>query len=158
MDRASVVVQFIEGHSIIKFGKKNVTRWELRTNQEGIARIPTIPQGKVRVQVIAKGYQTSGAVYDVNEEEKTIVVKLNPPQPQYSAPSMRALTMAVLMAAAATAQIPKLPDQLKGAPVVPRSLSRKGRFFKLPMASFTSRIIKDEPQLARCVRTGLPAS
>jgi hypothetical protein len=85
VDRASVVVQFVEGHSIVKFGKKIVTRWELRTNQEGIARIPAIPQGKIRVQVIAKGFQTSGDVYDVNEEEKTIVVKMNPPQPQYSA-------------------------------------------------------------------------
>ncbi len=85
VDRASVIVQFVEGHSIVKFGKKIVTRWELRTNQEGIAKIPSIPQGKIRVQVIAKGFQTSGDVYDVNEEEKTIVVKMNPPQPQYSA-------------------------------------------------------------------------
>jgi hypothetical protein len=85
VDRASVVVQFVEGRSIVKFGKKIVTHWELRTNQEGIAKIPAIPQGKIRVQVIAKGFQTSGDVYDVNEEETTIVVKMNPPQPQYSA-------------------------------------------------------------------------
>jgi hypothetical protein len=50
-----------------------------------VARIPSIPQGKVRIQVIAKGYQTFGQVFDVNEEEKTIEVKLNPPQPQFSA-------------------------------------------------------------------------
>jgi hypothetical protein len=85
IDRASVVVQFVEGRSIAKLGKKMMTRWELKTNQEGIAKIPTIPQGKVRVQVIAKGYQTFGEVFDVNEEEKLIAVKLNPPQPQYSA-------------------------------------------------------------------------
>jgi hypothetical protein len=84
VQRASVVVRFVEGRSISKFGRKIITHWELRTNQEGIANIPTIPQGKIRVQVIAKGYQTFGKVFEVNEEEKTLEVKLNPPQTQYS--------------------------------------------------------------------------
>jgi len=85
VERASVVVRFIEGRSVIKLGKKIRTRWELRTNQEGVAKIPPIPQGKILVQVIAKGYQTFGETVDVSEEEKTVEVKLNPPQPQYSA-------------------------------------------------------------------------
>lgn len=85
VDRASVVVRFVEGRSIAKFGKKIRTNWELRTNQDGVAKIPPIPQGKILIQVIAKSYQTFGQTYDVNEEEKTIEVKLNPPQPQYSA-------------------------------------------------------------------------
>ena len=85
IDRASVVVRFIEGHSVIKLGKSIVTNWEMRTNQEGVAKIPSIPQGKIRIQVIAKGYQTFGKTFDVTEEEKTIDVKLNPPQPQFSA-------------------------------------------------------------------------
>ncbi len=49
-----------------------------------MAKIPTIPQGKIRVQVIAKGYQTFGQDFEVNEEEKTLEVRLNPPQTQYS--------------------------------------------------------------------------
>jgi hypothetical protein len=85
VDRASVIVQFVEGRSIVKLGKKIQTRWELKTNQEGVAKIPTIPQGKIRIQVSAKQYQTFGEVFDVDEEEKTLRVKLNPPQPQYSA-------------------------------------------------------------------------
>ena len=85
IERASVVVRFVEGRSVVKLGKKIVTNWEIRTNQEGVAKIPTIPQGKIRVQVIAKGYQTYGQVYEVDEEERTIEIKLNPPQPQYSA-------------------------------------------------------------------------
>lgn len=85
VDRAAVIVQFVEGRSILKLGKKIQTRWEVRTNQEGIAKIPAIPQGKIRVQVIAKGHQTFGEVFDVTEEEKTLQIKLNPPQPQYSA-------------------------------------------------------------------------
>jgi len=84
VERASVIVRFVEGRSIAKLGKKIITNWELKTNQQGVARIPSIPQGKIRVQVIAKGYQTFGELFEVNEEEKTIEVKLNAPQPQYS--------------------------------------------------------------------------
>lgn len=84
IDRASVVVKFVEGRSIAKFGKKIRTSWEVRTNQDGLAKVPPIPQGKIQVQVIAKGYQTFGQMFDVDEEEKLIEVKLNPPQPQYS--------------------------------------------------------------------------
>lgn len=85
VERASVVVDFVKGRSVAKFGKKIRTHWEMRTTQEGVAKIPPIPQGKVRIQVIAKGYQTFGEIYDVDEEEKTIEIKLNPPQAQYSA-------------------------------------------------------------------------
>ena len=84
VDRASVVVRFVSGHSIVKLGKKIRTTWEVRTNQEGVVKVPTVPQGKILVQVIAKGYQTFGQTFDVSEEEKTIEIKLSPPQAQYS--------------------------------------------------------------------------
>jgi hypothetical protein len=85
VERASVVVRFVEGRSPTKLGKKVITQWELRTNQEGVVKVPPIPQGKILIQVIAKGYQTFGQSFEVAEEEKTIEIKLNPPQPQYSA-------------------------------------------------------------------------
>jgi hypothetical protein len=85
IDRASVIVKFVQGHSIVKLGKGVTTRWETRTNQEGIAKIPEIPQGKILVQVIATGYQTYGNTVDVVDDEKTVEIKLKPPQPQYSA-------------------------------------------------------------------------
>ena len=85
VDRASVVVRFVEGRDYIKLGKKIQTTYELRTNQDGQATIPPIPQGKILIQIIAKGYQTFGHVFDVDEEQKTIPIKLNPPQKQYSA-------------------------------------------------------------------------
>ena len=85
VDRAAVIVNFVEGRSVVKLGKKVITHWELRTNQEGVAKVPALPQGKVRIQVNAKNYQTFGDVFDVDQEEKTIVIKLNPPQQQYSA-------------------------------------------------------------------------
>jgi hypothetical protein len=85
VDRASVLVRFVEGRSVVKLGKKIRTSWELKTNQDGVATIPPIPQGQIMVQVIAKNYQTFGQKFDINEEEKTIEVKLKPPQSQYSA-------------------------------------------------------------------------
>ncbi|MBY0508239.1 MAG: carboxypeptidase-like regulatory domain-containing protein [Bryobacteraceae bacterium] len=84
IDRAAVVVNFVQGRSAVKLGKKIVKHWELRTNQEGWAKIPPIPQGKLQIQVIAKGYQTFGQTFDVNEEERTIEIKLNEPQEQHS--------------------------------------------------------------------------
>jgi len=85
VDRASVVVRFVQGHSVVKLGKAIRTTFELRTNQDGEARIPAIPQGKILVQIIAKGFQTFGQTYEVNEDEKTLEITLNPPQQQYSA-------------------------------------------------------------------------
>jgi len=85
VDRASVVVRFVQGHSIVKLGKAVRTTFELRTNQDGEAKIPSIPQGKILVQVIAKGYQTFGQTFNVAEDEKTLAITLNPPQQQYSA-------------------------------------------------------------------------
>lgn len=85
IDRASVVVHCDQGRSVLKLGKQTITKWELRTNQDGVAKVPELPQGKIKIMVIAKGYQTFGETFDIAEEEKTVEIKLNPPQPQHSA-------------------------------------------------------------------------
>ena len=85
VDGASVIVKFVKGRSKAKLGKKIRTEWELHTNQEGLVRIPPIPQGTILVQIIAKEYQTFGQNFDVEEDQKTLDIALNPPQPQYSA-------------------------------------------------------------------------
>ena len=85
VDRAGVIVRFVQGRDYLKLGKKIRTSYELRTNQEGQASIPAIPQGKILIQIIAKGYQTFGQTLDIDEPEKTVEIKLNPPQSQYSA-------------------------------------------------------------------------
>jgi uncharacterized GH25 family protein len=85
VDHASVVVRFVEGHSVFKLGKATHDTYELRTNEEGVVKVPPIRQGKIRIQVIAKGYQTFGQIFDIIQDEKTVDIKLNPPQQQYSA-------------------------------------------------------------------------
>ena len=85
VDRASVIVRFVSGHSVVKMGKAKNTQYELRTNQEGVAKFPPLPEGKVRLQIIDPRYQTWGDTVDIGGAEKTVDIKLNPPQTQYSA-------------------------------------------------------------------------
>ena len=85
LDRASVIIKFVSGRDKLKAYTKIRTQWETKTNQEGLVQIPTIPQGKIQIQVIATGYQTFGQVFDVDQAEKTLEIKMNVPQAQYSA-------------------------------------------------------------------------
>ncbi len=84
VDRASVIIRCVD-RKLVKLGKHDCPAYELRTNEQGRAVMPPIPQGKIRVQVIAKGYQTYGKDYEINEDEKTVEITVNPPQQQYSA-------------------------------------------------------------------------
>jgi len=85
VDRASVIVTFVKGRAKMKLYKKEFTHWELKTNQQGLAKIPPIPQGTIKVQVIASNYQTFGDFFEVEDAEKTLTVQLKDPQAQYSA-------------------------------------------------------------------------
>ncbi|HEY9141462.1 MAG TPA: carboxypeptidase-like regulatory domain-containing protein [Bryobacteraceae bacterium] len=87
IDRAEVIVRWRANakHPAARYGKAVNTTFEMRTNQDGIARVPPIPQGDILIQVNAKGYQTFGKVFVVEEDQKSIDVVLNPPQQQYSA-------------------------------------------------------------------------
>ena len=85
VEDASITVRFIKGHSVVKLGKGIRREWDLHTNQEGIAKIPPIPQGTILIQVNAKNYQTFGDNFDVDTEQKTVEIKLKPPQAQFSA-------------------------------------------------------------------------
>jgi hypothetical protein len=85
VERAAVILDFLTSHhQVFKLGKREQKHWELRTNLQGVAHFPPIPQGTVRVQVIAKDFQTFGQNLDLDEAEKTIKITLLPPQKQYS--------------------------------------------------------------------------
>jgi hypothetical protein len=83
VSRASVIVRFKHGRHPIKL-KKLTTSWETKTGENGLVTIPLIPQGQVTIQVIAQGRQTFGDVYELEQDEQTISIKLQPPQTQYS--------------------------------------------------------------------------
>jgi hypothetical protein len=85
VDRASVIVKFINGRSIKALGlKKTRLSWELKSSQEGMAKIPGIPKGKILIQINAKNYQTFGDTFDIDEDERLVEIVLKEPQSQYS--------------------------------------------------------------------------
>jgi hypothetical protein len=85
VDRASVIVKFVNGRSAKALGlKKARLSWELKSSQEGMAKIPGIPKGKILIQVNAKNYQTFGDTFDIDEDERVVEIVLKTPQSQYS--------------------------------------------------------------------------
>lgn len=85
VENAAVILDFLGSHQVMKLGKRKTTHWEAHTNLEGVAHFPPVPAGTIQLQVVTKQYQTYGNKFDVDSGEKTIDVKLNPPQKQYSA-------------------------------------------------------------------------
>lgn len=85
VENAAVILDFLGSHQITKLGKRKPIHWEVHTNQEGVAHFPPVPYGTVQLQVIKQHYQTYGNKLDVDSEEKTVDITLNPPQKQYSA-------------------------------------------------------------------------
>lgn len=85
VDNAAVILDFLGGRNITKLGRRNKIHWEVRTNQQGLAHFPPVPEGTVQLQVITKKYQTYGDKIELAGDEKTMEITLNPPQNQYSA-------------------------------------------------------------------------
>jgi len=57
---------------------------QIKTDAEGKASYAGIPYGKLRIQVIAPGFQTYGEDYAINQPEHEFVIKLKRPQEQHS--------------------------------------------------------------------------
>ena len=65
-----------EASVYLRFPKDKKTELDLKTNQEGIARSPGIPQGRILIQIVAPGWKTYGEYHDVTETEQTIQIHL----------------------------------------------------------------------------------
>jgi len=63
----------------LRFPEQKKVEFDLKTNQEGIARSPEIRQGKVLIQVVAQGWKTYGEYHDVTESEQTVQIQLVKP-------------------------------------------------------------------------------
>ncbi len=70
---ASVYIKFAKDH---KSEKGKLTELNIKTNQEGIAQSPQIPQGKILIQIIAPGWKTYGEWQDIAQEEENIAIHL----------------------------------------------------------------------------------
>jgi hypothetical protein len=79
--QASVYVRFNESGGV--FHKDKLAELDLKTNEDGTVRVPEIPQGKIMIQVIAKGWRTYGRWYDIDKAEDTVEIKLQAPPHWY---------------------------------------------------------------------------
>ena len=71
-------------HPVDDDGKQERGGIELKTNPEGKTSYEGVPYGKLRVQVLAPGFQTYGEDFDVGQPNMDITVKLKRPAKQYS--------------------------------------------------------------------------
>jgi hypothetical protein len=76
---ASVVM-----HPVEKNGKQSRGGLQLKTDAEGKASFDGVPYGKLRIQVLATGFQTFGDDYAIDKPAMEITVKMKRPQGQYS--------------------------------------------------------------------------
>jgi hypothetical protein len=71
-------------HQVSARGRQGQGGLQLKTDKEGKASYAGVPYGKLRIQVIAAGFQTYGGDHDINQPEQEFVIKLKRPQEQYS--------------------------------------------------------------------------
>jgi 5-hydroxyisourate hydrolase-like protein (transthyretin family) len=66
-------------------GEKDTGNMELKTNEDGKTVIDVLPLGDtVRLQVIARGFQTYGEDYKVDKADMAIEIRMKRPGEQYS--------------------------------------------------------------------------
>jgi hypothetical protein len=70
-------------HPIDKEGKQK-GGLQLKTGPDGRAGFEGVPYGKLRIQVLAQGFQTYGEDYDISQPTTEITIKLKRPQGQFS--------------------------------------------------------------------------
>lgn len=71
-------------HMLDKEGNEKQDGLELKTHEDGKAWTDGVPYGKVRIQVIARGFRTWGNDFDVAQPNMEVTVKLQKPKPQFS--------------------------------------------------------------------------
>lgn len=76
---ASVVM-----HPVNKKGKQEKGGLQIKTDPDGKASFDGVPYGKLRVQVLAEGFQTFGEDYEISKPTVEITIKMKRPAGQYS--------------------------------------------------------------------------
>ena len=71
---ASVYVRFNQPGGFLR--KDKLAELSFKTNEDGSVKTPALPQGKILIQVIAKGWHTFGKWYDIEKDQDTIAIKL----------------------------------------------------------------------------------
>ncbi|MBZ5693969.1 MAG: hypothetical protein LAN36_01280 [Acidobacteriia bacterium] len=81
ISNASVYVRFYTSGGFLRHDK--LAELNFKTNLDGSVKVSEIPQGKILIQVIAKGWHTYGKWYDIDKDEELIPIALEPPPHWY---------------------------------------------------------------------------
>lgn len=71
-------------HPVDDEGKQERSGMELKTDPDGKTSYDGVPYGKLRIQVLAHGFQTYGDDYEINQPDMDITIKMKRPSGQYS--------------------------------------------------------------------------
>lgn len=71
-------------HQVDKEGRQDSGGVNLKTDMDGKTAWQGVPYGKLRIQVIARGFQTFGDDFEITQPKQDIVIKLKPPAAQFS--------------------------------------------------------------------------
>lgn len=71
-------------HPVDPKGKQGRGGMELKTDAEGKTSFDYVPYGKLRVQVLAHGFQTYGEDYEIDKPKTEFTIKLKEPASQFS--------------------------------------------------------------------------
>jgi hypothetical protein len=71
-------------HPVAKDGRQKHSGYQLKTDPDGKASFEGAPFGKLRVQVLIRGFQTYGEDFDIHQSIEEITIRLKRPQSQYS--------------------------------------------------------------------------
>ena len=80
-----------DAHVVVRFTEERLLRrdkrvsWEAKTNRKGVVVLNDVPWGTVKVQIIAKGFQTYGDQHELRRSEEELTIQLLPPKGQVSA-------------------------------------------------------------------------
>jgi hypothetical protein len=78
---ASVYVRFPVAGGLFHHDK--LAELNLKTNEDGSAKVPDIPRGKILIQVVAKGWKTYGKWFEIDSDVQTVEIKLEAPPHWY---------------------------------------------------------------------------
>lgn len=71
-------------HPVNRRGEQERGGMELKTDPNGKTDFDGIPYGKLRVQVLAQGFQTYGEDFEIDKPKMELTIKLKRPQGQFS--------------------------------------------------------------------------
>lgn len=80
IENASVYVKYVQKHLLAKDKKVEMN---VKTNHDGVVKLPELPRGRVMVQVLAEGWKPFGRYYELEEDQQTVKIRLEKPRRWY---------------------------------------------------------------------------